>query len=205
MSEEIEFEEAPESDVGELSRIRHLAAQLVASKAAVEEIEATLVKAKAAMLEIEETTLPQAMLGVGMRSFALEDGSTLELKIEHYGSITQEKTFKVLKWLEEHGHGSLIKRTFTVAFGKGDKELADQLMALLKAEYSKSKITDKQGVHHTTLKAFIREQIAQAAKAGAEKWVDGSEEFDLFSIHTRRYAQLSGFADKGGATSGEEF
>ena len=200
---ETDIEEAPESDEGELSRIRRLADEMLTRRAAVDAAEAALAKAKAALVEIEESELPSALLAVGMKSFTLANGSSIELKIEHYGSITQEKSFKVLRWLEEHGHGSLIKRTFTVAFGKGDKALADKLMGILKAEYQTAKISDKQGVHHSTLKAFIREQIAQASSAGADNWTEGSEEFDLFSIHVRRFVQLVGLAASAGTAAAD--
>jgi hypothetical protein len=180
-----EIEEAPDDTTPtDLGKITLLAREAVNMRKLIAESEAQLKNRQAALRTIEEVELPRAMIDIGMTNFSLVGGGNVELKTEHYGSITKAKQAEAFKLLEDSGHGALIKRTLSAAFGKGDGALADKLKALIAADFKKAKFGDKQGVHAGTLGAFIREQIA------AGTLLEDTPMWAALGVYTRRYAAI---------------
>ena len=61
-------------------------------------------------------------------------------------------------WLIKHGFGDIIKREVTAKFGKND----DKWKLAVEALQAKGiEIDTKEAVHHSTLRAFAKEQMEQ--------------------------------------------
>jgi hypothetical protein len=111
---------------------------------------------------LSETEIPAAMKEVGMDSFSLKDGRTVEVKEEDYGSYTKDNEPAVFKWLKAKGHGDMIKSAAVVEFGKGNEALVEKLQkVLLQKAYKGCVAAFKETVHAGTFKAFVREQLAE--------------------------------------------
>ena len=60
-------------------------------------------------------------------------------------------------WLSEHGHGDIIRRTYTVSFGKGEEQLALDFEKVLNE--SETPYSASYGVPWNSLTAWLKEQI----------------------------------------------
>lgn len=75
----------------------------------------------------------------------------------YHARIPKENQEEAFTWLEDHGHGDLIKTTMKVELGRGERELAKKVQEALKkmgVDYSQDL-----GVPWNTLTVWIREQI----------------------------------------------
>jgi hypothetical protein len=111
--------------------------------------------------KIEEIDLPNAMLEIGMRTFRLNDGAAINVKKFYGASIKVENRSAAYLWLEAQGHESLIKTKVVTDFGKGhnEREEAKKFKQDLLADGFNASLDES--VHHSTLKAFVKEQIEQ--------------------------------------------
>ena len=66
---------------------------------------------------------------IGMSSFALDDGSTVEVKQTYGASILVDKRPEAYDWLRDHGHDDIIKNTVLCQFGRGEDDQAGAFAA----------------------------------------------------------------------------
>lgn len=144
-----------------LTEMAELARAMVDADKAVEQAEATLKVATESARQLREETIPAAMQELGLEELKLDTGEKLSIKQEVYASIPKANQAEAYAWLEEHGFGGLIKTEVSTPFGKGELEAAMQLVERLQSEGLPAEAS--QSVHAQTLKAFLREQLAQAA------------------------------------------
>lgn len=130
--------------------------------------------------EISERLLPDAMAEAGVTAFELTDGSKITVKPFYGASITAENQTPCHAWLEENGHGSLIQKVASVTLPKGDTEAQAEFFGHVKEMGLDSKT--KEGVHASTLNAFVKEQV----QAGADF------PMELFKVFTGRKAKIQG-------------
>lgn len=107
--------------------------------------------------EVQERLLPNAMAEVGMAEFKLEDGTKISIKNDVHCSIPKDDGGRAFGWLRDHEFGGLIKNQIIAEFGKGEDEQAIAAATLL-AEHGYHP-EQKQSVHPSTLKAFVKEQM----------------------------------------------
>lgn len=142
----------------DLERIVSLAEELVAQQKEVDEINEKLKSAKAHALRLEREDLPTLMAEVGLSEITLTDGSKVQIKEDLDAKITDKTRNDALRWLLDNGFGGLIKTNVSLAFGRGDHDTAAEVRDRLAQEYDGVEL--KEDVHHSTLKAFIRERMA---------------------------------------------
>jgi hypothetical protein len=117
--------------------------------------------------KIKDKELVDLFDEAGIKSLGVEaDGNLpayeIELKAYYHANIPEEGAAKAFAWLKKHGHGDMIKATYTVSFGMGQEKKQKQFEVLLKKggyefEY-------KFGVPWNTLTAFVKEQIEHYKK-----------------------------------------
>jgi hypothetical protein len=107
------------------------------------------------------TDIPEAMKAIGMTMFKMADGRIVDLKEIDIGSYTKENEPAVFKWLRANEHGDLIKSEIGLLLGKGKEHLVTKLQKVLQQKaYEGCVIEIKEGIHASTFKAFVREQLA---------------------------------------------
>ncbi len=141
--------------MSELQRIVSMAELLVAQQAQVKSIEEQLAVAKAEARKLETEDLPELMRELGIEKFTLSDGSNIEVMDDVECSISEERRGAAMEWLERNGFGGLIKTEVVVRFGKGEHEAAARCAEETGGE-------TRETVHPSTLKSFVREQLAAA-------------------------------------------
>lgn len=165
-----------DNDIKELSTLCHR------QKLWEEEIQRAEEKLKLAKEKhrlISEVDIPEKMMALGVSQLRLEDGTIISVDTFYSAGITEANKAEAYKWLEESGHGAMIKSKIEVSTGKGERELAQRVeKILLEAGVPFDK---KDSVHWQTLRAFVREQIESGE----------SIPMDLLGVHIGNRAKIT--------------
>lgn len=145
----------------------------------LDEAEALVGRIKAAIRKIDEVRLPELMLDAGTSEFSLDDGSKIKLKDEVYCSMIAAQKEAAIEWLQENGHGSIVKHIIGCQFGKDEDAEALRLKHMLSE--AGFKFSDDQSVHANTLKSWAREEVE------AGRMPPG----DLFHTHEAKVAKIT--------------
>lgn len=137
-----------------LRRVAELGEHQVSLQRQIEDSEAKTKNLKDELRKLSQDTLPELMREIGLLSFQLADGSGVELEPKLFGSITKANEAECFKYLEDTDNDSIIKNQFTVDFGKGEAEQADELKATLDESHYAYK--QKRFVHPQTRDAWLR-------------------------------------------------
>lgn len=125
---------------------------------------AELEKIAARLRKVQEDDLPEAMLSAGIESQRLTGGYELALETETRANISKARKEAAFDWLEQNGHGDLIKHEVWMQFGRSEEALAQQVIKYLRQrKYAAGRLQDDRSVHASTLGAFVREQLAEGA------------------------------------------
>ena len=145
----------------DLEKLSALSRALIAADKEVELAEIELAWKKEEARVLREETIPGIMQELGLEKIVLSDGSALSIKQDVYASIPPSNKQEAYEWLEQHGFGGLIKTEVVAHFAKNERDEAVELYRALTE--SGLSVALEQSVHAQTLKAFLREQIANAA------------------------------------------
>ena len=147
---------AVEASDGEIRRIAELANKQLDLERRVGELEEMLKAEKERLRVVQEHDLPDALAEAGISEMKLADGSRVKAEPFVTAHISKAKADEAHTWLIDNGFGELIKREVVAKFGKGDNKFEKAKAALL----AEGVVPDtKEAVHHSTLRAFAREQI----------------------------------------------
>lgn len=149
-----------------LLQITQLAERQRALVRAVALNEELLKATKEALRQVQEADLPMAMAEAGITAFTLEDGSGITLKDEVTASIPAKSKGEAFAWLDAHGFGDLIKTEVSTQFGRGEIAEAREIAEFLQSQGLAAEVS--QSVHPQTLKAWVREQLAQGTNVPHE-------------------------------------
>lgn len=152
---------APTND--QLKEVATLARLWLEASKAVSDAEDVLSKAKAKLEKVETIDLPEAIAETGLSELRLSTGEKVKVSDDVSCGITAANAERAFGWLTKNGYEGLIKAVVTTQFSSGDLKRAQQLVETL----SKKKgleVEFKRSVHPQTLKAFLKEQIAQRKK-----------------------------------------
>lgn len=140
-----------------LRQVSELATKQVELEAKISNAEANLKTLKQSHNKVSQVDIPEALAECGLSEFKLANGMKVTVNPFYSASIPKERLDEGLTWLRDNNHGDLIKQTISVDFGRGEDNEAAALKEVL-AETGAS-YTDRTGVHSSTLRAFVREQV----------------------------------------------
>lgn len=163
-----------------LARLSKMADEQAVAEADVVKAEEALKEAQAKLKDLAEVKIPALMDEVGLKDFKTASGLKVKLDEKMHASIPKEKAISAFSWLEEHEHGDLIKRKFIIEFGRDEEEEAKVFKDKIEALNLPLDVEEKKEVHHTTLSAFVKEQL----EAGVDI------PLDLFGAFWRRKAKI---------------
>lgn len=109
---------------------------------------------------LAETTIPEAMMAIGLEEFTLASGEKVSVKKFYSASIPGDRLLEALAWLRSHDHGDIIKNSVSVQFGKGEDENAKTTVNTLRGMGLSP--DQKTFVHPMTLKSFVKDRIESA-------------------------------------------
>jgi len=113
-----------------------------------------ILKAEKHRMSVE--TIPALMDEMGVERLDV-DGLTVERKMMVHASIPQDRKEEAFAWLREHGLDDIIKNDVTCSFGKGEDNMAGDVIGMLQERGYDPKT--KTHVHPSTLKAFVKERV----------------------------------------------
>lgn len=138
-----------EVDLGEITRLVHEAHEI---DERLEKWEAVAKQLQDRRKTICEQLIPDLFAKYNLGEISTSDGLRVTVGNFYSAKIINPMAFN---WLDENGHGGLIKTEVQIAFSRGSIEDAKKLCERLAAE--KIPAVLDQSVHHSTLKAFTRE------------------------------------------------
>lgn len=137
--------------------VASLAKRAKALEKEIEDLEAVVSERKGQQRKLLEETLPAVLSEMGMKSFKMEDGSSIEIKPFYGATIKEERRNEAFTWLREHGYDDIIKNIVSVQFGRGEDELCARLLGLLGGEGFPARQAEK--IEPSTLKAWVKEMV----------------------------------------------
>lgn len=114
-----------------LGELSVLAHQVPLALEEIKKREDQLNEAKENHRKLVEEFIPDLMAELGISELKMENGSTLGVSQQYFAKIPKDRETEAFDWLKDNGFGSLIK----------------------------TKVVESTGVHHQTLKAFVKEQM----------------------------------------------
>jgi len=141
----------------QITGIAALARRAKSLEKQIKDEEDTLKGLKDQYRKLTEETIPEALAEMGMTSFKMEDGSSIDIKPFYSASITEARRAEAFQWLRDNGFDDIIKNTVSVRFGRGEDELCNRLVGLLGQQGFPAEQAEK--VEPSTLKAWVREQV----------------------------------------------
>jgi hypothetical protein len=154
MEEDARNPEVPTDD--KLEGIAKLVQQQIELENAVEGQEQHLRDLKKVLLELQTRTIPDAMTEIGLSEVKTSDGYKLIIKAFVSAKIPKDNLEEAHEWLRDNEFGDIIKHIVSVDVGK-DAESAVKAVTALSALGLIP--TDRESVHSSTLKAWLREQV----------------------------------------------
>jgi hypothetical protein len=133
-----------------------LVKQLRSVEMQIEDAESHLKALKQEKHKLSVENIPAVMDEMGVERVDVE-GLTVARKMMVHASIPVARKEEAFEWLRQHGLDDIIKNDVTCSFGKGQDNLAGDVVGLLEERGFDPKI--KTHVHPSTLKAFIKERV----------------------------------------------
>lgn len=162
----IDFEDAAIelTNVGDkdLKAVADLVRQQLVLERRIEDLEDELKRAQQNLAKISQEILPEALAEHGLSELKMDDGSKITVSQFIQAHISKEKQEDAFDWLREHNFDDLIKNVVSLEFGKGEDDHARDVMETLTNRGYWPQ--NKQSVHPSTLKAFVKEQVEKGAE-----------------------------------------
>jgi hypothetical protein len=133
-----------------------LVKQLRSVEMQIEDAENHLKTLKQEKHKLSVENIPAVMDEMGVERVDVE-GLTVARKMMVHASIPVARKEEAFEWLRQHGLDDIIKNDVTCSFGKGQDNLAGDVVGLLEERGFDPKT--KTHVHPSTLKAFIKERV----------------------------------------------
>ena len=131
--------------------------QVTALDKDIEAAEVHLKILKEARRTITHDRIPSLMDEMGVEKLEVE-GASVACKPLVHASIPVARRDEAYNWLRQNGLDDIIKNDVVITFGKGEDNVAGNLVGLLQEKGFDPKT--KTHIHASTLKAFVKERVA---------------------------------------------
>lgn len=167
-----------------LSAVSDLVALIKDKEGELEQIGHQLANKQEELRILNQVQLVNLMEELKLAEFTTANGVKVTMDEIIEAGISEERRYEAHKWLDDNGHGGMIKRQIGVDFNKGQETEAQQLMVELNKKYPA--VTEKKTVHHSTLKAWCREMLKEGKNFPLE----------TFGVFRRKVAKITTAAKK---------
>ncbi len=165
------------SDV-DLGRVASLAQNQLKLEDELAEAETRVKQLKSQLAFVSTDLLPTAMSELGLSEFSLSDGSKITIAPFVSAHISQQNKENAFLWLAEHGFGDIVKNQVVLTFGRQEMTRARSAMSVLQEHGYEPE--NKQSVHGQTLKAWVKERLAEGDEIP----------FDLFGVYSGQITKI---------------
>ena len=143
-------------DTGTGKQLSDLVRQLRSVEQNIEDAELNMKALKAEKHRLSVENIPALMDEMGVDRLDV-DGVSVSRKMIVHASIPQDRKEEAFEWLRDNGLDDIIKNDVTCSFGKGEDNIAGDVVGLLHEKGFDPKT--KTHVHPSTLKAFVKERV----------------------------------------------
>lgn len=147
----------------------------------IEEAEEALDKLRKRHRIMIEHDIPELMDAAGQTLITTKDGIVVQMDEIVRASIKEENRPKAHAWLNDNGHGNLIKRSFNIEFNKDEEAWAAKFQRDLEQRKKPVRVKRKDAVHSGTLTSFVKEMLAEGKEIPQE----------LLGVFRQRVAKLA--------------
>lgn len=144
----------------DVAKIKTLLASMLADRQRSIRLATDLKQLMDNIKRVEEVTLPALMDEAGVPELVIE-GVKIVVSNEVYPNVKEEARPAFHAWMRKNKFGALIKNQVIVSFGMGED--AKAVMFAAAALKKKLNVDQKQSVHPSTLKMFVKEQQEKKA------------------------------------------
>lgn len=137
----------------------------------VEKLEQQLKDKQEQLRKLSQETLPNMMAEVGLASFKLPNGRSIEIKDVVYAKLPED-SYTAFSWLRTKGMDGVIKTQVVLNYGKGDDHKLQAIQEAL-AQMGEVPVV-KSTIHHMTLRALVKEQIEKGSDIPLEAFGAGT-------------------------------
>jgi hypothetical protein len=139
-----------------LTSVAVLARQIRAKEVEIDSLEENLKQSKKQLQKLTDEEMPAMLAEIGIASFTLDDGSTVEVRQTYGASILVQNRETAYEWLRDHQYDDIIKNTVMCQFGRGEDDQASAFSMF--AETQGFTPQQKTEIHPQTLRAFVKER-----------------------------------------------
>ena len=172
-----EADALPSVDTGTGKQLSSLVRDLRRIEQEIEDADNHLKALKQEKHKLSVENIPALMDEMGFERLDV-DGVTVERKMIVSASIPAARNDESFSWLRDNGLDDSIKNDVTCSFGKGEDNVAGDVVGLLQERGFDPKT--KTHVHPSTLKAFVKERITDG------KPID----LDMFGAYINNAAEI---------------
>ena len=143
-------------DTGTGRQLSTLVRQLRDVEQQIDDAENHLKALKQEKHKLSVENIPALMDEMGVERLDV-DGMTVTRKMMVHASIPTDRKDEAFAWLRDNNLDDIIKNDVTVSFGKGEDNIAGDVVGLLQERGFDP--STKTYVHPSTLKAFVKERV----------------------------------------------
>src|SRR5210317_241855 len=143
-------------DTGQGRQLSDLVRALRSVEQQIEDTENHLKALKQQKHKLSVENIPAVMDEMGVERIDV-DGLTVSRKMMVHASIPVDRKEDAFSWLREQGLDDIIKNDVVVSFGKGEDNIAGDVVGMLEERGFDPQT--KTHIHPSTLKAFVKERI----------------------------------------------
>lgn len=140
--------------------------------------ESGLKAAKKRARDIIEGSIPSIMTELNLKKIVTPKGTTITVKDDPKSDVPKKNMDKFIEWLDENGHGGIVKRNLVVAFGKDTQADTEKLLERLKDEGRAAKMDGT--INYQTLQKWVRGRLEEGDEIPT----------DLVNVFDRRVATV---------------
>jgi len=159
---------AEETDDDKLAQLSRLALQQQDAEKRVAEAKAVLDEAQAELNSLKDVTIPELMLGLGIKKVQTACGLTVIVKEQLRVSVPKAKKVAAYAWLDENGASPLLKRAFQITFSKEELAWAAKFERDCKQRKKPLHIERTLTVASASLKKFLTESLEEGVDVPLE-------------------------------------
>ncbi len=178
-------EDTPEVVSNALTQIKETAQQQEEAEVVVEKTLEKYDLAKKEFVRISEKVFPNLLKSLEITEDITVGGLKVQLAEKLRGNIPERHRVEALKWLNDQGHGDIIKRQIIIEFGKDEEKWADKFMRDCNQRKKQLNMKVKRTVHAQTLQAWCREMLSEGEVFPME----------LFGVYMQMFTAVSRSSD----------
>ena len=133
---------------------------------------------------LEQRTIPDIMDLHKLELIKLKSGFSVSVIADLKCKIAASTQDKAFEWLEEGGHGGVIKREFHIDFPKEEESWANKFERDLAQRVRPLNVSRKKSVHSGTLKALLKGETTKG-------YAFTDEEKKMFGIYTVKNVKIT--------------